>query len=247
MRRFFRTGSFGNGTSISGHSDVDYFAELPTAQLTETSTASLQKVKTALDIRFPDTGVAVRTPAVVVPFGAGDSETTEVVPADSIKEEKGHVIYDMPDFAGGWMRASPDAQLAYVAYWDDKLQGKVRPLVRFLKAWKYFRAAPISSFYLEMRAAKYASGEKSIDYAIDIRRLLRQLWDCQLAAAQDPTVVGGYIQACDTDAKKADALSRLETALARADKARTAETGGSIEDAFYWWRLLYNDEFPAYG
>ena len=29
MTRFFRTGSFGNGTSISGYSDVDYFAEIP--------------------------------------------------------------------------------------------------------------------------------------------------------------------------------------------------------------------------
>src|SRR5258708_3949048 len=29
LRRFFRTGSFGNGTSISGYSDVDYFASLP--------------------------------------------------------------------------------------------------------------------------------------------------------------------------------------------------------------------------
>jgi tRNA nucleotidyltransferase (CCA-adding enzyme) len=34
LRRFVRIGSFGNGTSISGYSDVDYLACFPTDQLT---------------------------------------------------------------------------------------------------------------------------------------------------------------------------------------------------------------------
>ena len=247
MTRFFRTGSFGNGTSIRGYSDVDYFAGVPREQLTQLSTNTLQKVRYALDARFPNTGVVVRTPAVVVPFGTDASETTEVVPAEYLRDEQSYAIYNMPDVGGGWMRASPDAQLAYVAYWDEKLAGKVRPLVRFLKAWKYFRDVPISSFYLEMRTAKYASTESSIVYSIVVRNLLKQLWDCQLAAAQDPTVVGGYIHACDSEARLKDASSKLESALIRADKARDAEANEHIDDAFYWWRLLYNDEFPAYG
>jgi hypothetical protein len=98
-----------------------------------------------------------------------------------------------------------------------------------------------------MRTAKYAATQTSIVYSIDVQQLLRQLWDCQLASAQDPTVVGGYIRACATDAMKEDALSKLETALGRAEKARAAEKVERIEDAIYWWRLLYNDEFPAYG
>jgi hypothetical protein len=247
MTRFFRTGSFGNGTSIRGYSDVDYFAEIPRDQLTQVSSNTLQKVRNALDTRFPNTGVMVRTPAVVVPFGADASETTEVVPADNIRVEEGYVIYEIPDFGGGWMRASPDAQLAYVAYWDAKLGGKVRPLVRFLKAWKYLRDVPISSFYLEMRSAKYSSGETYIAYSIDVLRLLRQLWNCGLAAAQDPTVVGGYIYGCATEAKLKDALSKVETALGRAEKACAAEKDGHIDVAFDWWRLLFNDAFPAYG
>lgn len=34
ISRFFRTGSFGNGTSIRGYSDVDYFASIPNKHLT---------------------------------------------------------------------------------------------------------------------------------------------------------------------------------------------------------------------
>ncbi|WP_198303359.1 SMODS domain-containing nucleotidyltransferase [Vibrio anguillarum] len=41
MTNFFRTGSFGNGTSISGYSDVDYFAVFPSPQLNVNSATSL--------------------------------------------------------------------------------------------------------------------------------------------------------------------------------------------------------------
>lgn len=154
LNRFVRIGSFGNGTSISGYSDVDYLACLPRDQLTRVSTSSLTKVRNALDTRFPYTGVHVSCPAVVVPFGNTKAETTEVVPADYLRESKGYKIYDIADCAGGWMNASPDAHNDYVRYIDDKLRGKVKPLIRFIKAWKYFRDVPISSFYLELRVAK---------------------------------------------------------------------------------------------
>jgi hypothetical protein len=246
LKRFVRIGSFGNGTSISGFSDVDYLACLPTAQLTENSTYSLTKVRNALDTRFPNTGVRVNCPAVAVPFGATKSESTEIVPADYMRESNGHSVYDIADCANGWMKASPDAHNAYVRYIDGRLGGKVKPLIRFLKAWKYYRAVPISSFYLELRVAKYASGESAIVYDIDIKRILQQLWDGQLAAMQDPMGISGYIFACKSDAFRADALSKLETAVTRADKAREATLKDNISEAFYWWRLLYNDAFPTY-
>lgn len=153
--RFTRIGSFGNGTSISGYSDIDYLACLPTNQLTTDSNYSLQKVRNSLDGRFPNTGVRVSCPAVVCPFGNSASETTEVVPADYIRESNGYKVYDIADCRGGWMKASPDAHNDYVATINNKLGGKVKPLIRFIKAWKCFRAVPISSFYLELRVAKY--------------------------------------------------------------------------------------------
>jgi len=246
LNRFVRIGSFGNWTSISRYSDVDYLACLPTNQLTQSSTSSLVKVRSALDTRFPNTGVAVNCPAVLVPFGTRKSERTEIVPADYVREANGYKVYDIADCAGGWMKASPDAHNAYVRSVDEKLGGKVKPLIRFVKAWKFFRDVPISSFYLEIRVAKYASEEKAILYDIDVRNVLKFLWDGQLASLQDPMGVSGYIAACRSDATREDALSKLGTAYARADKARAAATAGNISDAFDWWRLLYNYEFPTY-
>jgi len=247
MRRFFRTGSFGNGTSISGYSDVDYFASIPTTKLKRNSSTSLREVSAALGNRFPLTGVRVTCPAVLVPFGTRASEDTEVVPADFIRNpSSGHSIYDIPDCAGGWKRACPEGHNAYVRRVDEALGRKVKPLIRFVKAWKYLRAVPISSFYLELCVTKYAEGEKSIVYAIDVRNFLTSLHNDGLPSIRDPIGISGLISPCGTDAQLKDAKSKLATAATRAQNARTAERAEKIKDAFYWWNLLYNDKFPSY-
>ena len=246
LERFTRIGSFGNGTSIYGYSDVDYLACLPTQQLTTNSTYSLGKVRDALGVRFPYTAVRVNCPAVCCPLGTTAAERTEVLPADYLGEYKGYQVYDIADGADGWMKTSPDAHNAYVRAIDARLNGKVKPLIRFLKAWKCFRDVPVSSFYLELRVAKYATGENAIVYDIDVKNVLKMLFDGQLANMQDPVGISGYIPACSTDAKKQEALSKLETALTRAENARDAAYRENISKAFEWWRLVYNYEFPTY-
>ena len=246
MTNFFRTGSFGNGTSISGYSDVDYFAVIPTKNLKENSTTTLRQVRDALATRFPNTGVRVSCPAVVVPFGTDAKESTEVTPADYIKATNGYNIYDIPDCSDGWMNSSPSTHNAYVRKVDGDLGGKVKPLIRFIKAWKYYQNVPISSFYLELRIAKYAEGESSIGYSIDVKNIFSYLDRIGLASMQDPKGISGYISPCSTDTKLADAKSKLSTALNRAQKARDAENKDDIKEAFEWWDMLYNGNFPSY-
>ena len=246
LKRFVRIGSFGNGTSISGHSDVDYLASLPREALTDDSNYSLQKVRGALDLRFPNTGVAVRCPAVTCPFGTLAAARTEVVPADYMKDERGFKVYDIADGNGGWMKASPDAHNAYVSRVDAKHGGKVKPFIRYVKAWKYFRGVPISSFYLEIRVAKYADAEPAILYDIDMRDFLKKLLDGDLSAMQDPMGVSGYIYPCSSDAKLGEALSKLDSAYGRADKAVSASLKNDISEAFDQWQLLYGEKFPSF-
>lgn len=246
LNRYWRTGSFGNGTSISGYSDVDYMASIPRGKLKQNSTKSLTELRNVLAARFPNTGVRSACPAVVVPFGASGTETTEVTPADYMTMRGDHPVYDIPNCDDGWMKASPDAHNSYVREIDQSLSNKVKPLVRFVKAWKYYRNVPISSFYLELRVAKYAAGESSILYAIDVERVFRELQRVGLAKIQDPMGVSGYVPPSRTEAQLSDAKSKLATAMARASKAREAETSGNIKDAFYWWNLLFDGRFPSY-
>jgi len=246
MNRFFRTGSIGNGTNVNGYSDTDYFAGIPRENLKEDSGTTLRLVKEALQARFTSTHIYVDSPAVVVDFGDVASETTEIIPADYLRTENGVNIYDIPDGYGAWMKSSPKANNDYVTNINSELSFKVKPLIRFIKAWKFYNNVPISSFYLEMRVAKYASQEKSIIYSIDIKKILENLINADLAQMINPTGVGGYIQACKSDADKKDALSKLNTAYTRAVKAREAESAEKISDAFYWWNLLFNNKFPSY-
>lgn len=247
LRNFFRSGSFGNGTSISGYSDVDYFASLKGDILKENSASTLRLVKETLDNRFPTSGVHVSCPAIVLPFGKNKNESTEVVPADYIRQtDQGHNVYDISDCKGGWMRSSPGTHNAYVTGINKSLGYKVKPLIRFIKAWKYFNNVSISSFYLEMRVAKYCSGEKSIVYSYDLVRIFSLLYTIELASLQDPTGISGYIVPTWSDAKRDDALSKISTALTRAQKAVEAEKAGKISDAFYWWNLIFDNRFPSY-
>ena len=96
MNRFWRTGSFGNGTSISGFSDVDYMASIPRDALRQNSTISLTELRKALAARFPNTGVHSACPAVVVPFGTDSKETTDVTPAYRVATRGDYLVYHIP-------------------------------------------------------------------------------------------------------------------------------------------------------
>jgi hypothetical protein len=186
-------------------------------------------------------------PAIVVPFGQSRWEDIEVTPAHYVKMENGYGIYEISDGNRGWIKASPDAHNAYVRAVNSKLSNKVKPLIRFMKAWKYYRDAPINSFFLELRTTKFASGEDSIVYSIDIKNLLKNMLDSKLASIQDPMGLSGLIAPCKTNAYKQDALTKLETAYNRAVKAYELEQAGKIQDAFAMWNTFFNGKFPAYS
>jgi hypothetical protein len=244
---FFRTGSTGNGTGVRYYSDVDYFASIPVQNQRNDSNYMLQILKGVLDDRFPSTDIRISTPAVVCNFGVDGAEKIEVVPAYYVKQENGFNIYKIPVVGGGWTYASPMTHNAYVSQTNGKLNLKVKPLIRLIKAIKYWNNIPISSFYLELRIAKWASTEESINYRYDVRTMLKHLVDCNLAQMVDPMGVSGYVPACNTEAQRLDALSKLDTALSRATKAMQAEKDGKVGDAFYWWNKTFAEGFPSYG
>ena len=183
---------------------------------------------------------------MVVPFGNSSSERHEITPADFVsRHADGYNIYDIPDRYTGWMRSSPSAHNAWVNAAHVKLKNKVKPLIRMVKAWNYYREVGIRSFYLELRTTEFARGESSIIYKFDFISVLRQLRNKGLAAMQDPMGISGYVYPC-SEAVKESALSKIDTAISRAEKAREAENKGDIPSAFHWWDLVFNGRFPAY-
>lgn len=245
LYRMFESGSLGNGTGVSGNSDTDLFASLKSSQ-PSLGSSSLSSVRDVLKERFPTTPIYVRTPGVVLNFGSG-FERVEVIPAYAVGTVNGFVKYSIPGVTSAWMESTPQAHLAYVNESNSKPnQGNAKALARLLKAWKYYQSVPISSFYLEMRAAAYIRRQTTVIYWMDLYILLAELQAASLAAMNDPTGATGSIQPCSSDASKKDALSKLGTAVTRAKKAYDAERDDMTEIAFQYWDLLFGGMFPTY-
>ena len=244
LDQFFRIGSYGHGTSIRDHSDVDYLAIIPYGSLPANSKDALTKVRNVLDDRFPRTGVRVNTPAVRVPFGTKNSEAHEVVPATSHSVVDNFKWYEIADGNGYWVQTSPDKHNQYVTQVHLRLDKKVKPLIRFIKAWKYYNDVPVLSFYLELFVAKYAQAENTILYDVDIRRIFYRILESQLSDLYDPLGVSGIIQPCNTDSQRDKTLSKLKSAHDRAEKAcQTTD----VQMKFYWWGKVFNGMFSAFG
>lgn len=246
---FFETGSFGNGTGVRHYSDADYFAVLSTDYVYSDSGYTLRKVKEALQKTFWSTnGIEVNTPAVKIPFGKYASETLEVTPCKFngllTTPVGSKASYSIPNYDGGWMQSSPQAHNAYVHREDLRLGNKLKPLIQLVKAWKFYNNVPISSFYLELRTTKYAENESSIVYDFDLKRVMKLLYDNDLASIYDPMGISGTVKACSTLAKREDALSKLKTGYTRAEKA-CEKRESNLDECFDWWNKFFGGEFPS--
>lgn len=248
---FFETGSFGLGTGIRHHSDTDYFANIPSKNLSSNSQYCLKKVKQALQKTFPTTNkITISSPSVVIPFGRYKSETMEITPCTFkglISTSLGKFRqYEIPDNKGKWMYSSPRAHNAYINKYDKRLRkNRVKHSIQLTKAWKYYKNVPISSFYLELRVTKYLENKKFVSYDVTLARILNYLLKSQLAKIRDPMGISGQIVPSKTQRQKQQSFSKLQTAYSRANKAIIAKQKGKINEAFYWWNLVFNNKFPS--
>ena len=74
----------------------------------------------------------------------------------------------------------------------------------------------------------------------DLHLALKKILDADLAAMNDPTGLGSRFTATSSETKKADALSKLETAVSRAGKARDYEQEGNHEKGIEQLKPLFN-------
>lgn len=233
VKEMFETGSLKHGTGVWFYSDVDYIVSLKGTR--PTSTTALNKVRDALKDRYPNTTVRVSRPAVVCEFAKGD-ETVEVVPAF---EAVGGGYWIPDPKTGDWMKTHPKDHNTYVNDTNKKHSGAAKKLARFAKTWKYKRSVPVSSCYLEMRAAKYADDETTWDLPIDLHRYLKNLRAIELAAMNDPAGLGSRFNAYSSESTKTDAISKLDTAVSRASKASSYFHADDHGRAIEQYKLLF--------
>ncbi|WP_273416762.1 nucleotidyltransferase domain-containing protein, partial [Corynebacterium appendicis] len=183
--RMRETGSWHHGTAISRHSDVDYFVTMrglrPSA-----SWSALEELRSSLARGVSSAIVRTDRPAVnLMYFDSGPS--VEITPAYFRETDD----YDIPDPDGtGWIQSNPAVHLNYVNDAQKKTNGKAKSLIRLVKTWKARNSVPLSSFYLEMRVAKYALSNPTIIYDWDLRSFFKSLEGDGLREMNDPTTYG---------------------------------------------------------
>lgn len=255
MKSMFMSGSFGRGTNIPNHSDVDRFAIFPADVWEASSRATLVKVLIGLRHRFPTTSIGIDAPGVRINFADGE-ELNEVIPVFQVSEAPSARVFVMPDRIGrAWMKAAPEANANFIDKVDQARGERVKPLIRFTKAWKYvnnFRF--ISSFYLEMFVATYANTLPAawlhrIEYGRDLEKVFRTLAVQSFPPIQD--ALGIQIEAAvglSRNAARGTALAVANVAATANNHAAAALPWNSrMRAAFAVWQKLFKGKFPAYG
>lgn len=186
--RMRETGSWHHGTAIRFHSDVDYFVTMPGPRPTS-SMEALELLRVSLSRGISNVSVRIDRPAVRVTY-FDDGPAVEITPAYFVGDDD----YEIPDPDGiGWINSNPAVHLDYVSEAQKNTDGKVKSLVRLVKTWKARNSVPLSSFYLEMRVAKYAVNEKHIVFDWDLRDFFKGLSSNGLREMNDPTNYGRRI------------------------------------------------------
>lgn len=238
----FESGSWSHGTGIASKSDVDYMAWVDSPRPTLPSSA-LSRMRKAVDETYglDVYQVRVSSPVVAVEFYTGPQ--FEIVPAYYQRTVGETIVYWIPGRADEWVLSAPAAHLAYVNDQNDRLGKKVKPLVRLMKAWKYFVEAPVSSFYLEMRTAEYADGESSIWYDIDLPAVLGSIIGHAARDMNDPEALVGRIPACSSDERRRRTVALMRDAVGSLDLADAAKARG---DSHEYWSNMYDVFGPSF-
>lgn len=247
-------GSHTRDSAIQVWSDVDYFAKLGKEDVTwggsrVNSGTTLNRVKKALDSRFRSTEVWIDGPAVVVGFGKG-AGAVDVVPGvwvGTTSTSPQYPVFDIPDGSGGWRRASPQRHTKYLRDEDERSGYKLSKTIRLIKGWKYARApkVPLFGFHAEMLLASEGICVGAKSYQSCLLDAFKHVRDRAGKALTDPVGVAGLISATATEAQRTLLLDHAKHAVDKATSAINAEIAGKVDDAFYYWNLVFNKEFPA--
>jgi hypothetical protein len=186
--RMRETGSWHHGTALDRFSDVDYFVSMPGIR-PNFSPTTLEVLRASLARGIQGASVSIDRPAVRLRY-FDDGPDVEITPAYFQNTDD----YDIPDPSGiGWIRSNPAVHLEYVNRAQQETDGRAKGLIRLMKTWRAWNNVPLSSFYLEMRTAQYALGNKPIIYDWDLRNLFKSLSSNGLREMNDPTNYGRRI------------------------------------------------------
>lgn len=241
--RMYESGSFSHGTGIAKKSDVDYMAWLSIDDQTQRPSTILRKMRDALEYSDAQiTSVSISSPTVQIRYTS--EPHFEVVPGFLHSYTDGEpMVFQIPGRSDEWVNSSPSSHNKYVSDVNDRLGKKAKPLIRLVKAWRYGNAVPVSSFYLEMRTAKYLSEKDSVVYSVDLEYAMRAILNRKVADLNDPANAKvGRIPACSSEEKRRVTAQALSLAVDSLDAAHELAHSGE----WLGYYIAMRDVFPDF-
>src|SRR4051812_1380055 len=127
---------------------------------------------------------------------------------------------------------------------NQKLGGDLKPLVRMLKRWNRVHSGRLSSFHLELitQAAFGTIGDSTPKaVAFFFEHAASHLH------VHDPAGYSGDLAAGLTINQRHAITQSFASAADHARRAQVFAALGDISEACQQWRIVFGDEFPAYG
>jgi len=246
-------GSYSRGSGIRSISDIDLLLKLKRDEVRrgngyKSSTTILEHVRTELLNRYPNTSVVRDVHAVVVKF-ADNQYPVDVVPGFYYQQggALNYPVFAIPNGAGGWMPASPQAHNKFINDADVRSGGKLKRTAKLIKFWRHCRtpSIPLNSFHVELFLAQEKVCLPAMSYGVCFNNALAKLANRQCQPVSDPVGISGQIPAAHTEDKRRKAQEALIVSANRAYRAIQAEKNGNTGEALRVWDLVFNGYFPT--
>ncbi|MFD6677753.1 hypothetical protein ACFWDA_25765 [Rhodococcus zopfii] len=237
-------GSLGRHTASRPFDDIDLFvhlhvdSELWSSSYQSNSSTFLYRVREALNKASAVKKIGARGQAVRLFYADGLSVDVAAV----VKYTGGG--YGIPDGTGKWLTTDPIKHETYMTDRNRELGNNLKRFVIVAKQWNKAHSSRLSSFHLEMMAARTFSS-----LGADRRTALRLFFDHNQynLSVTDPAGYGGDLSSYLTADARIEVNRSLGAARDRADLAIAAENRGDHEEAIRHWRLILGSKFPSFG
>ena len=155
--------------------------------------------------------------------------------------------YFIPDGYGGWKDTNPKYHMHIIAEGDKAQNGRLKPLIRLIKAWNLANGNHLRSFHVELLVYKMWTKSIGNNWPQVISSTLSVMAGWVRSNCEDPWDPTSNVDYYLSTSERDRVVRMLQEDTAAAAKAEEFRKVGKIQHAFERWGSIYRHTFPAYG
>jgi SMODS domain-containing protein len=241
-------GSYGCGTLVAWERDIDVIVALADAPYWERykndSRTFLYWIRDGLNTAYP--GTKVSSKEVAVRMFLAENLQVDLVPAFG-RDTQGAGFY-IPNGSRGWLETNPLFHQELVAKSDARLGGRLKPLIRVMKAWNLANGHHLKSFHVQMMVERMWKEASSMPASVPVAMAssLKAAASWLANPFPDPWFPTQKIDSYLSAADRAKVIGYFETDAADGAKANAAEAAGRHAEANNLWDSIFRRASSAF-